>query len=107
MGDYLEIGSSPYEEDCAQVGSENYRARALLEYRAYISQLRREFGPEPAGARLRIKANAHDFGTYHEVVCDFDDTLAGSVDYAYRLESDGPARWDNEALAELKKGGVI
>ena len=81
MQDCLDLGSSPSHEDCAQVGSEGYAQRAPRECRAYIGQLRRLFGEEPDGARLSIKSNPHDFGTYFSAVCYFDGDIAkGSTD---------------------------
>jgi hypothetical protein len=93
MREYIEIGSSPCDEDCAQVGSENYEARAKEECRRYIGALRATLGEEPEGAHLQVKGNAHDFGTYYEVVCWYDEDIQESVDYAFKCESDGPMTW--------------
>ena len=41
--EYIEIGATPYDEDCAQVGAENYRKDAMKEMNAYINQLNRSF----------------------------------------------------------------
>ena len=101
MWDFLYVGSSPPEETCAQVGSDDYHDRARRECRAYVNLLRRALGPEPEGASLSIKSCPHDFGTYLEVVCYFDPEKPESADYALRCESDGPPRWDEEALREL------
>lgn len=100
MRDSLDLGSAPSGEECAQVGRDDYHDRARRECRAYIHQLRRTFGEEPAGARLSIKANDHDFGTYWSVVCSFDGGNEAATDYAYRCES-GPESWDEEARWEL------
>ena len=100
--DYLEIGPSPALEECAQVGSDDYANRTRKECRAFINQLRRTFGLEPAGAKLFIKANPHDFGTYYEVACRFEDEA--SQEYAIKLENEMPERWDAEAKTELMEG---
>jgi len=100
MRDYITIGSSPASEDCAQVGSENYAEQMRKETKAYIGQIRREFGPEPDGARLTVKSFPHDFGCYHEVVCYYDDTLPESVEYAFKVECPSE-NWDRQARAEL------
>lgn len=103
--DYIEIGSSPCDEDCAQLGSDNYYNKAQKECKAFIKQLRRVFGDEPAGARLRIKSNEHDFGTYYEVVCQYDDSDNNEAfAYAINCENNTPQKWDEEALKELKGG---
>jgi len=100
--DYIEIGSSPCDEDCAQLGSDNYYEQSHKECKAFINQLRRQFGDEPDGAKLRIKSNNHDFGTYYEVVCYFEEDNKKAIDYALKCEGKTPANWDEEALIELK-----
>jgi hypothetical protein len=101
MRDTLYIGSSPPEEDCAQLGSEGYYSRARRECRAYLNQLRRTVGPEPPGAQLAITSHPHDFGDYLAVSCHFDPAIPEAIDYAYRCEWDGPMTWDAEAQREL------
>jgi hypothetical protein len=96
MKDYVTIGSTPCDEPCAQVGQPNYRKHALKECRRFLELLRRKFGPEPEGAELCVKAFPHDFGTYYEVVCEFDSDLQASVEYALRCEDETPATWEAE-----------
>ena len=102
MWDLVYVGSSPPEETCAQVGRDDYYTRARRECAAYINLLRRTVGPEPEGARLSITRCPHDFGEYLEVVCHFDSDKRDAIDYALRCESDGPSRWDEQALLELQ-----
>lgn len=104
MQDYIVIGSAPCDESCAQVGSPSYSGRMRAETAAFIRQLRRTFGKEPEGARIALKSFPHDFGTYHEVVVYFDDSIRESVNYAFRLEAETPANWDEEAREELQLG---
>jgi hypothetical protein len=104
MKDFIDVGSAPTHEDCAQVGSEDYHERAKRECRAYIAQLRRLFGQEPSGAVLRLKANPHDFGNYFSVVCHFDNRFPASLEYALRCESESPEFWDEQARRELSAG---
>lgn len=99
MRDYLEIGPTPSDEDCAQVGSDDYRHRALLECDIFILQLRREFGDEPPGCNLRVKPSIHDFGTYFEVVCYYSSEEG--LSYALRCEASNP-NWDEESICELR-----
>lgn len=101
MRDTLYIGSSPPEEDCAQLGSDGYYPRGRRECRAYLNQRLRALGPEPPGARLAITTHPHDFGDYLAVSCHFDASLPEAIDYAYRCESDGPMTWDDEARGEF------
>ena len=91
--DYLNIGSSPVAEECAQVGSDGYFERAQEECKRYIAQLREQFGPEPAGARLKVKSFPHDFGTYYEVVCLFEVGNEEAEEYAYACEGDAWQEW--------------
>ena len=95
-----EIGTTPYGEDCAQVGSPGYAAKARKECRVYINQLIRLHGTPPAGCSLIIKSSYHDFGTYYEVNVKFEDTPEGN-EYAAKCEGEGPELWDEEAKKEL------
>lgn len=101
MRDTLIIGSSPANEDCAQVGTDDYGSRARKECSAFIELIRRKLGPEPEGASLRIKGQAHDFGTYYEVAVSYDDTNEKATNYAYKVESKAPMKWDAQAKVEL------
>ena len=101
MRDWIDIGSSPPAEPCAQLGSNDYYERARKECKVYIALLRRVLGDEPPGARLSIKSHAHDFGNYLSVACSFDDAEQAAVDYAFRCEAGGPEYWDEQARKEL------
>lgn len=94
MKDWLSIGSSPIEEDCAQVGSENYAERAKEECRRFIELIRKKVGEEPYGASLAVKGFNHDFGRYYEVVCYFEDTNEEAINYAFKCETETPLRWE-------------
>ena len=96
MKDYINIGSTPCEEPCAQVGQSDYAKKARAECVRFIQLLRHTFGPEPEGAQLAVKSFPHDFGTYYEVVCWFDPALRLSVEYALRCEAETPATWEEE-----------
>ena len=91
MADYLNLGPTPAEEPCAQVGEEGYELRAREECKRFIDALRRKFGPEPKGAKLKVRGFDHDFGRYLEVICVYTDQE--SFDYALMLESDAPGTW--------------
>lgn len=114
--DYIEIGCTPSEEDCEQVGMEGYSPiRAKIECRAFLNQIVRVLGKPPEGARLIIKSNPHDFGSYHEVVCcyeserneegDWDKTP--SFEYALRCESECPEYWDRVAKEEMNESLIV
>ena len=102
MRDSISIGCSPWAEDCAQVGTDNYHQRARKECAAFVNQIRRVVGLEPHGARLRIKSNPHDFGDYLEVECVYDDACETAVNYAFECEGHkGLEYWDAQAKTEL------
>ena len=101
--DYIEIGSTPPGEPCVQIGDENYSALASAECQRYIKKLREFFGPEPEGAELRIKSFPHDFGSYKEVVCYYNDNNEASAEYAFRCESDGPEYWHSQPEVETEE----
>lgn len=99
MRDYMEIGSSPCYEDCVQVNPRgDYHEAMREECRRFLELIRKKLGPEPPGAHLAIKNNPHDFGTYYEVVCHFDDTDDEARTYAFRCESDAPRTWADDHL---------
>ena len=106
MRDYVDMGATPHDEPCAQVGTPDYEERARVECRAYVEQLHRLATRDypttvPAGARIRVKANAHDYGSYFEVVVDFDNDDEAQVEFAYWLEAHAPAHWDDDAKRKL------
>lgn len=107
MRDYISIGSTPTGEDCAQVGSADYYEQTRKEQRAFINQLKRVLGEPPCGAHLASKTFDHDFGTYHEVVCYFDEGNEEARDYAFKLEGEAPEYWDELARKELEEAGYV
>lgn len=92
MTNFINIGSTPPEEDCYPVGHRLARGETQI----YARQLRREF---PAG-RFVVKSFPHDFGTYHEVVAM--EGTEEETEAAYAAEGDCAAHWDAEACEELE-----
>jgi hypothetical protein len=93
---YLNIGSAPYDEPCAQVGDPDYNQKARAECKRFIEQIGRHY-PEPANGYLAIKGFSHDFGQYFEVVARFDEDDEAAANWAYAIESDELgvlARWE-------------
>ena len=101
MRDKIEIGPTPADEPCEQLGPDYDPARARLECRLFIDAIRESLGPEPPGAQLRIASNPHDFGTYYEVACVYDDENEQATEYAFRCESEAPAQWTDEQRQAL------
>jgi hypothetical protein len=96
MRDFLNIGSTPTDEPCAQIGSPDYYERARIECRAYANQLKRLF---PFGSFV-VKSFPHDFGTYFEVVAKYD-TDEQEREAAFAAEANSPEHWDADALLEI------
>ena len=69
------------------------------ECRRFLELIRKKLGVEPPGARLAVKANPHDFGTYYDVVCWFDDEYEEARHYALRCESQSPTTWQDDKLS--------
>jgi len=104
MRDYMDIGAVPYDEACQQVGTPNYDPmKARKECRVFKNMLKRIFGEPPEGARLTVKGHEHDFGIYHSVAVVFDTDNEAAVEYAFKVERETPAKWDDKALAELSQ----
>ncbi len=101
MREILELDGVPFQEDCAQVGSDGYKERAHKELRVFRKQLTRMFGEAPAGVKVYIKTNLHDFGTYYTLALSFDDEDEVATERAYNVDEKHPAEWDEEALTEL------
>ena len=103
MRDYIELGSSPSGEDCAQLGTPGYYERMTVE----IGELRRmmeQVHPVPLGyvsARYGRKSFEHDFGMYYELCAYFDDRDPVSIDWAFEAERCVPDRWDDKARQAL------
>lgn len=103
MRDFLNIGSSPCDENCVELGSLNYGRNARAECLRFIDLIKEVCGNPPEGSELAIKAFPHDFGTYYEVVCYFDDSYPDAVDYAFHVEGNSPLKWGEEANSRLWK----
>lgn len=95
MKDFVSLGSTPAGEECVQVGAENYYELSKEEAKKYITLLREKFGDETTkGCRLAAKSFPHDFGSYTEVVCHFDDNDEEAMKFAYNMENNLPEYWN-------------
>jgi hypothetical protein len=101
MRDSLNLAPVPLDEECAQLGAADYSSRSRKECTAFINQLKRVFGEPPPRASFKITQNPHDFGTYRDVDIQFDDEDEAASEYAYKVEANIPAEWDEDALKEL------
>ena len=96
MRDYITLGSTPYSEECAQVGSIDYYDKVYPEMKKYIELLNTIF-PEVKkyNCTFIFKEFEHDFGTYHEVVIIYDDDDVNSLNYAYFVSDEIPETWND------------
>ena len=93
--EWLELGPVPYDETALQVGEADgleIRAQACI----YQRQLERLY----PGARFRVKAYDHDFGTYYEVCVGFDQDSETQTTQAFKIEANLPQFWDTIAEKE-------
>ena len=95
----LEIGCAPTEEQSATGGQTGSLWRAWHEGRAFLSQLRRTFGPEPAGCELYLRQTSDSLGWHETVRCSFDKNNREAAAYASRVLTEKPTRWDAQARA--------
>lgn len=102
--EFSTFDTTPCDEPCAQVGKDGYYEIARLEARTLVDQLRRTFGNEPEGVRVRIRTKNHDYGEYVDVAIDVDISRPEAIDWAFAVENDFPQKWDDEARAALRRG---
>ena len=86
--DFINIGSTPTEEDCFGVGN----PLAQQECKLFMAQLEREF---PAGY-FAVKGFPHDFGRYYEVVAYLSENEADEDQNQAAYDAEGHANplWD-------------
>jgi len=86
--DFINIGSTPTEEDCFGVGN----PLAQQECKLFMEQLEREF---PAGF-FAVKGFPHDFGRYYEVVAYLSENEADEDQNQAAYDAEGHANplWD-------------
>lgn len=99
MREYIELGSTPIEENCTQTTDVDFESRSAKECKAYAHQLKRLF----PNSSFSIKSFAHDFGNYKEVVVYYNPDNQEDSDRAANIENNLPLYWDDKARAELTK----
>ena len=102
MREYLELGPVPCDEKCEQVGPDCDYRRMSAESREYANQLYRMFpGAEDANCSFGVKSFSHDFGSYYETVVKYYPDDEKSVEFAFNVENNLPAEWDEQARVAL------
>ena len=91
--DVITLRPAPETEPHARVGDSGSANVGFLQCRRYIALLRLAIGPEPDGARLRVRRSDDDFDPYIDVVVEYDDQNPAASAYALRCEREAPTRW--------------
>ena len=101
--DYIVLGSTPYEEPCAQVGSSNYRAATKLESEHFIKQLQALLLSKFPDSELSIcnKPFTGNEGPFWEIVVYYNPNNADQCEQAFWLDENVPANWEPEVAALL------
>lgn len=100
--DYLELGSSPTNENCIQVNpKEDYLPKMKEELKRYKQMLEKRFPfPDNTSATyFGIKFFQHDFGSYGEVVIYFREW----DNFVSFIEDNLPETWNDETILEYKE----
>ncbi len=98
MKDIFYLGPAPAEEECAQTVDNDFAARNKAECLQYITAIKRVCGEPPEEATLRIKSESHDFGTYREVVVEFNHECPEAVAYAMKCDEHAPTTWEQAGM---------
>jgi len=108
MLETLELGTTtPYDEPCAQLGSEGYYTKAQQEIRAFVGQLIRLTGRPPANANFKMIQCPHDFGTYLDLALVYNEDDEEHVEWMLKVESNIPDKWDRIAIGDLEECGYF
>ena len=99
IGELMLLERTPSEESCARVGEATYELRSAIECRVFRRMLLRTDPPPPDAAVELIHGYPHVVPQLRWVYARYSN-LAGA-DYAVRLKSRLPARWDAVARAEI------
>jgi hypothetical protein len=102
MYDTLEIGPTPCEEKCEQLGPNYSPRRARRECERFIEAIKFKCGEPPEGAVLRIASHQHDYGTYYEVAVKYDSDIPEATAYALKVESEAPNEWQVQVGQETR-----
>ena len=102
MKNYESLGSSPYDEDCAQVGSIDYHELSKIELHEFKRMMELiNPSPEDCIAYYAVKSFPHDFGSYHELCAIYDDSSDIGQEWAINAENLTPSTWDQAAKERI------
>lgn len=91
--DYIELGPTPIEEDCVQMGIGTSKAMRD-ECERFKQQLEREIPiPEGVDAEYAVKRFPYEYDAYYEVVLYYDPDSLTSCEFAGMVEANLPLNW--------------
>lgn len=93
MTEIYYLGPCPSEEEASQSTDPDFAAKNRAECQRYIAAIKRVCGEPPKGVALRIKAESHDYGTYREVVVEFNGNNPAAAAYAAKCDEHAPRTW--------------
>jgi len=98
MIDFLELGPVPADEESLQVGTPQYIKYWPAEADRYRLLLTERFKDilEHVDVHIHVRNFPHDFGTYHELIVLYDDSVEGEVEAAIFIENNLPLTWDDK-----------
>ena len=98
---WLYLGPSPCEEECAQMN--DYEAH-IAEVRKYVQMLKDRFLDIPESAWFGLKReDGSDYGTYYEAVVYYLENDQEASDFASFVESNCPFKWNDTEKIDWKK----
>lgn len=101
------LSSTPCDEQCSDIGEDDFERLNRLECRAFIAQLNRLF-PIPAELKGKveygIQLSRHDYGSYREVVIRGAGNIPQVATFTAKVESHAPTHWDYLAKVDLAVG---
>jgi hypothetical protein len=102
MNTTIDLGGTPANEDCAQLGhTPDFDRLNLLEVRAYAVAMQARFGPPPEGCNYVTVPNRHDFGTYRTLGLRIEDRVNRDPAVIAYIEAaqDGLGSWLDAGVA--------
>jgi hypothetical protein len=104
MREWMTLGTVPFEEDCVQVNpNKDYLPAMQAEVRRFVQFLENRFLNIPEEAYFGVKRESgHDAGTYLEAAIYWNTDCSEAEQFAFFVESNIPARWDDEEQLNWK-----
>jgi hypothetical protein len=96
----IDLGGAPANEPCAQLGhTHDFADVNAFEVFAYKLAIIAMHGMPPAGSRLSVYANRHDFGTYRTLVLHIEDEADEAVAAYAEAVEEGLSTWLSACFA--------